>query len=198
MLIRYLSAGSAACGATFGLLFLMQLLIVIQDEGISAPAIHMPEILKVREEQDIKPKEPKPDVIPPPDVITPPKPPVTTDPIESTVLVTLPKYETTSPTIGRFGNAFGDGEMMPIARVQPVYPGRALSRGLEGWVVCEHTVTTSGSVSDARASSSSSKIFERSAIAACEKFRYKPRVVNGEAVAVEGVETRLTFRIASD
>ena len=40
-----------------------------------------------------------------------------------------------------FGLAPSDGEYLPIVKVQPVYPRRALSRGIEGYVIVEFTVT---------------------------------------------------------
>ena len=35
----------------------------------------------------------------------------------------------------------GDGEYLPIVKVAPVYPRRALQRGIEGFVIVEFTVT---------------------------------------------------------
>ena len=41
-----------------------------------------------------------------------------------------------------------EGDYLPIVRVAPVYPARALSRGLEGYVDMGFTVTTTGTVKD--------------------------------------------------
>jgi protein TonB len=38
-------------------------------------------------------------------------------------------------------------------------------------------------------------IFEQAAIEAALKFKYKPRVVNGEPMDVSGVEVRVSFEI---
>jgi len=38
-------------------------------------------------------------------------------------------------------------------------------------------------------------IFEQAAVDAALKFKYKPRVVNGEATEVSGVQNRITFQI---
>jgi TonB family protein len=82
-----------------------------------------------------------------------------------------------------------------IVRVAPVYPARALSRGLEGYVDLSFTVTATGAVADPIVVFSTSSLFERAAIRAVLKFKYKPRMVDGQAVDVTGVETRITFKI---
>jgi protein TonB len=39
-------------------------------------------------------------------------------------------------------------------------------------------------------------IFNRAAIRAAERFKYRPRVIDGVAVEVPGVRNRFTFEIA--
>ena len=39
-------------------------------------------------------------------------------------------------------------------------------------------------------------IFNRAAINAALKYKYKPKVINGEPVDVPGVKTRITFEMA--
>ena len=90
----------------------------------------------------------------------------------------------------------GDGEYLPIVRVAAVYPRRALQRGIEGFVDVEFIVTKQGSVRDPKIIQASPEgIFEQAAIDATLKYKYKPRVVNGEAMEVSGVEVRVTFEI---
>ena len=98
--------------------------------------------------------------------------------------------------MGGFGFGISDGEYLPIVKVAPVYPARALSRGLSGYVLVEFTVTTNGSVRDVFVVESSSTLFERAASEAALKFKYKPRVIDGTAVEVPGVRNRITFEIA--
>ena len=90
-----------------------------------------------------------------------------------------------------------DGEYLPIVKVAPVYPSRALSRGLEGYVIVEFTVTRTGTVTDVVVVESTSTLFERAASEAALKFKYKPRVIDGEAVEVPGVRNKITFEIAN-
>jgi len=42
---------------------------------------------------------------------------------------------------------------------------------------------------------STSSLFERAALRAVLKFKYKPRVVDGVPVRVPGVKTRISFKI---
>ena len=96
---------------------------------------------------------------------------------------------------GPGGMNIAEGDYLPIVRVAPVYPARALSRGLEGHVDLAFTVTTAGTVRDPVVLFSTSSMFERAAIRAVLKFKYKPRVVDGVPVDVPNVKTRITFRI---
>ena len=85
------------------------------------------------------------------------------------------------------------GGLLPIVAVAPAYPARALTRHLEGYVVVEYTVTATGGVRDAFVVASSSSIFDRPALEAAYKFKYKPRVVDGQPVETPGVQRKFTF-----
>ena len=89
-----------------------------------------------------------------------------------------------------------DGDMLPIVKVSPVYPNRAQTRGIEGYVLLEFTVDETGAVRNPRVVESSSPIFDRSALNAVLRFKYKPRVINGSAVRVEGVLHRLAYELS--
>ncbi len=67
--------------------------------------------------------------------------------------------------------------------------------GLEGWVIVEFTITTTGAVRDVVVVETSNLMFDQSAVQAAAKFKYKPRVVNGVPVEVTGVKHRLTYRM---
>jgi protein TonB len=98
---------------------------------------------------------------------------------------------------GGFSLQMGDGEYLPIVKVQPVYPRRALSRGIEGYVIIEFTVTERGMVKDVRVveSSPETDIFHQAAVDAALKFKYKPRVIDGQPVEVAGVRNKISFRL---
>ena len=97
-------------------------------------------------------------------------------------------------SLGRDG-FFSDGEYMPIVQVAPQYPRRAAERGLEGYVTLEFVVTRQGTVRDPVVIESSSSMFDRAAIDAVMRFRYRPRVIDGEPVEVPGVRFRITFEL---
>lgn len=102
------------------------------------------------------------------------------------------------PDTGLTFNALSDGAQMPLVRVQPKYPQREASRGVEGYVVVSLTVAADGSVpvdSIQVAESEPKGAFDRAAIKAASKFKYKPRVVDGVAVPVAGVQYRFTFEL---
>ena len=89
-----------------------------------------------------------------------------------------------------------DGEYLPIVKVAPVYPRRALSRGIEGYVIVEFTVTKQGTVKEPQViKAEPESLFDRAAMDAALKFKYKPRVVNGEAVEGAGVQNKISFQI---
>jgi len=89
-----------------------------------------------------------------------------------------------------------DGDYLPIVKVAPVYPSRALSQGLEGFVVVEFTVARSGAVKDVIVVESTDSLFERAAVEAAYRFKYRPRIIAGQSVEVPGVRNRITFDIA--
>lgn len=95
------------------------------------------------------------------------------------------------------GEAPADTEAVPLVRVTPQYPTSALSRGLEGWVEVSFTITPEGTVEDpvVIGRSSGSKVFDREAIRAIKRWKYKPKIDNGVAVARTGVLVRLSFTL---
>ncbi len=95
------------------------------------------------------------------------------------------------------GGGFGEGDMLPIVQVAPDYPAIMAARGLEGWVLVEFTVDELGRVQDATIVEAQPKRgFERAALNAVKRYKYKPRVVNGSAVRVSGVKHRITFELS--
>ncbi len=117
------------------------------------------------------------------------------DPNAPTINIAAPTVDAGMDIGGPGGFNVAEGDYLPIVRVAPVYPARALSRGLEGYVDLSFTVTTAGTVRDPLILYSTSSLFERAAIRAVLKFKYKPRVVDGVPVDVPNVKTRITFQI---
>lgn len=85
--------------------------------------------------------------------------------------------------------------LMPLVRIPPRYPMRAANRRIEGWVKIEFTITKHGTVKDAVVvESKPSKIFNRAALQAIKRWKFKPKVVSGEAFEQRAVQI-LQFKL---
>jgi periplasmic protein TonB len=198
---RYLIAIVLAAVITLGLFFLMHSLIKSGGSALTdAPKGSVLDFVRVKKDEAVQKKERKPQKPAKPDQQPPQMQPQ--------------QMDSASPDAGTSGMDFGadvaadlsldgglalesgDGEYLPIVRVAAVYPRRALQRGIEGFVDVEFTVTKQGSVRDPKVKQASPEgIFEQAAMDATLKYKYKPRVVNGEPMEVSGVEVRVTFEI---
>jgi protein TonB len=109
------------------------------------------------------------------------------------------------------GSFFRDGEYIPLFKVQPIYPRRAQERGTEGFAIVSFTITESGTVENANALEGycgdpegpeeemrPCSIFNSASSRAALKLKYKPKIVDGKATAVDGVLHRFTFIMADD
>ncbi len=94
-----------------------------------------------------------------------------------------------------FGNFMHDGPLVAMVRVEPAYPTRAAEQNLEGYVTVQFDVNANGTVGNITVVDSSHTIFERAAIRATQKFRFRARVVDGVALATRGVQNRFVFRM---
>ena len=199
--MRYLVASIIAIVVTALLFFGMQALIQSGDGVASDPVKgNVLDFVRLKQEETVQKKERKPQKPPKPKEPPPPMAPQSTssETTESTANFDFSANVDTNVDLAS-GLALdsGDGEYLPIVKVQPVYPRRALSRGIEGYVIVEFTVTKSGTVSTPRVvKAEPEEIFNRAAMDAALKFKYKPRVVNGEAVEVAGVQNKITFQIS--
>jgi periplasmic protein TonB len=91
--------------------------------------------------------------------------------------------------------AGSDRDIIPLVRINPDYPPRALSRGIEGWVIVQFTISATGTVKDQKVVDSSNKLFEDAALKAIARWRYNPKVEEGVAVERIGVQNKLVFQL---
>jgi periplasmic protein TonB len=93
-------------------------------------------------------------------------------------------------------SAGSDRDVIPLVRINPDYPPRALARGLEGWVQVQFTITATGTVKDALVVNAEPKnIFDDAALKAIARWRYNPKVDGGVAVERVGVQTIIRFQL---
>ena len=202
---RILVAMGAGFAVTVGLFFFMYFLIAnpggdASGQGptvsIAFEQINLDEDLRVKERHI--PKKPPPPKEPPP----PPKMQVqevtpTPMPIPMNLDMTL-SYSGTGPYLGPMGiDRNADGDVIPLVRIQPIYPRKAAMDRLEGWVEVEFTITETGSVTDVAVQGYSDRIFVRPAVRSILKWKFKPRIEDGQALTRRATQI-MEFKLLED
>lgn len=197
--IRWLISLVLAAGITLGLFYFMQALIatgsqldqranVIRIVDATMPEIEMEVIREVERPEEIEQIEETP---PPPDNRN-----VDMDNMAGLGIDTSGANVDIGLDIGITGLNATDGEMLPLVNIQPTYPTRAAQRGIEGWCQVSFTVTASGGVENVVVVDAEPRgMFDSSSIRAAERFRFQPRVVNGEAVPVPNVQYVFRYQL---
>lgn len=191
-----------AVGVTFGLFLFMFKLISSggnnNDEleaiaGIHFGPVDIPDDVMIKNRRI--PRKPPPPKNPPP----PPKMQVSKmeQTMQNMPALDLPDLDV--PVSGGEGMYLGnfatvdrteEGDIIPIVVIRPMYPRDAAMKGQEGWVKVEFTITSIGTVKNPRViDSKPPRVFNREAIRAILKWKFKPRVVDG--VAVERMATQI-------
>lgn len=187
---------------TLSLFWVMQYLIATADRTLNEDAAgSLVDFVRVKRDESVKQRQLKPKKPPPPDA-PPPQPP--TPQLESLnanaekiAISDVPVETDIEMTGGGFSLGVGEGDYLPIVKVAPIYPNRALTRGIEGYCVVQYTVTKQGTVKDPVVieDQCTSSLFYSASLNAALKFKYKPRIMDGEAVEVPGVQNKFTYEI---
>ena len=193
--VRLPVAALAAAAVTFGLfLFMYQLISSGGDRraemdsiaGIRFGKVEIPDEVTTRSRR--KPPKPPPPKEPPP----PPKMQVSKmdQQVQNLPRMDLPDLDV--PLVGGEGMFIGsfqqvdrnaEGDIIPVVVIRPMYPRDAALAGIEGWVRVEFTITEIGTVKDPKIlDADPPRVFNREAIRAILKWKFKPRVVDGVAV----------------
>ena len=204
--VRYLSALLLGMIVTAGLFFLMQALIDSGEQGFgSSSEGQMMEFIRIKDDESLsfkdrrKPIKPKPPKEPPP----PPKLIVQKQvkPTMNKVKIEIPDIDLPSiagggPFLGNWeGNPLAEGDVLPIVRINPQWPRKALVEGIEGYVVVEVLIGVDGSVRGVVVIESMPKrLFDRNVIRAVLKWKFKPRIVNGVPVERKAIQ-KLEFTL---
>tara|TARA_B100000989_G_scaffold71223_1_gene49908 strand:- start:2485 stop:3168 length:684 start_codon:yes stop_codon:yes gene_type:complete len=200
---KYLAGAGLAVFITVALFFLMVALISLGDTGIKTDnARKLADVIMPDRDIDTlyddfeKPEEPDQQ---PEDIA---QPELDLAPIEG-VDVAIPKPKTNFAAGGGF---FRDGEYIPLFKVTPIYPRRAQERGIQGYSIVAFTITETGTVEDVvplegfcgdptdpATEYRKCSIFNSAASRAALKLKYKPKIVDGNAVKVFDVPHKFTF-----
>jgi protein TonB len=201
MMNRYLIATILAFAITFSLFIGMRYLIVGGENALTDPIKgRVIDFVRLKKDEAVeskqrKPKKPPKPEEPPPDVKQPPIQQNSLD-TDSQSMSFSPNIQANTQLKSGLSLQSGDGDYLPIVKVAPIYPRRALSRGIEGYVIVEFTVTKNGSVkAPVVIEAQPENIFNQSAIDAALKFKYKPRVIDGVFSEVSGVQNKITFKM---
>ena len=186
---------------TAALFWFMQYLIETADRKLNEGASgHLVDFVRLKRDESIQRRQLKPKKPPPPDA-PPPQPPTpqldSLNPNAEKIAISAAPVETDIEMSGGFSLGVGEGDYLPIVKVAPIYPQRALSRSIEGFCVVQYTVTKNGTIRDPFVveDQCTSSLFHRASIQASLKFKYKPRVMDGQAVEVPGVQNKFTYEI---
>ena len=195
MNLRVPIAAMVAIGVTFSLFLFMHKLIssgggeraeLDAISGIHFGPVEIPDEIMTRSRR--KPQKPPPPKDPPP----PPKLQISKmdQRIQNMPRMNLPDLDL--PLVGGEGmfignfqqvNRSAEGDIVPVVVIRPMYPREAAISGTQGWVKVEFIITEVGTVKDPRViDAKPPRVFNREAIRAILKWKFKPRVVEGIAV----------------
>ena len=91
-----------------------------------------------------------------------------------------------------------DGDYLPLVAIAPQYPTRAAQRGIQGWCLVSFTVDGLGNVIEDTivvVDAEPPNIFDRSSVRAAARFKFQPRVVDGQGVDVSGVQYLFRYQL---
>lgn len=180
---------------TIGLLYAMFLLVNIVEPELAAAERFTPvEFVYVPEETNVRIKIVKPE--PPKDIEIAPEVVVDSPIIERDVNINT--QWTTNDVVAReiTLNSINDSQLVLAIGFPPEYPQSAVTKGIEGYAVVGFSVDTSGAVYDAYIiESEPGNTFDRSALKAIMKFRYKAGMVNGKPIKTKGQRYMFSYKM---
>jgi protein TonB len=192
---RLFPALSLSLLVSLGLFWLMQFMIMNNQQGFKkTDNLKMVEFVRLKRETQLQTKDRKiPDKPPPKKQPPPPSMQVAQTSISQQKIpdLAIPNLDLplqtsrfSGPVVG--GLQMGKGKistnLIPLVRIPPRYPMRAASRKIEGWVKVEFTITTTGTVKNAKVvESQPSSVFDRAVLKAIARWKFKPKIIDGDA-----------------
>lgn len=155
---------------------------------------------EINERERKKPKTPpkvqKQPEVPKPKVAKVNKPNNATPKMESVPMVAGLDLGSGAFVGGVGGGGNSDSDLVPIVKVNPQYPREAAMKGIQGYVQLIVDIQQDGSVSNVRISDSSPRrVFDRAAVRAASKYKYRPQIKDGKPVVVKGYGIQIDFKI---
>ena len=194
VLRRYSASVAFSVAITSGLLLVMHYAIHNDEPTITDAVIgRIVAFSQVPDDPPLQTKIRIPEKTPPPELppTTQPQPPIETYGGEGVDVGPEPPIRVVINPTGT-----GDGEALPVVMVTLTYPSRAVTNGIEGWVVVEFSVDQLGRVQQPHVlESQPSGVFDRAALNALKRYKYKPKVVDGKPVVVHGLRHRIVFEL---
>ena len=182
----------------------MVLLVTTPQEQLQKKRnAYMLDFVRVQPNETVKKREPKPTKPAPPKAAPPPPmemavqtPQVKVQQVPLKAISNLPTMEMSS--VGFNLGAVAEAEYLPIVKIAPTYPSRALRQGLQGHCTVEYTVTKLGATKDIRVVNDdcTHSLFRSVSVKAAQRFRYQPKVIEGKAIEVKGVRNQFVYQIA--
>lgn len=189
-------------GFAFGFLLMLVMywvmwrMVSVPVDAISLQTATRVEFTRMRQDSEVQKKQDEkvqPDKPPPvPEV---PQLNFAKGSVENNVAQLTPVVDANSAMSKMKMTAGSDRDIIPLVRINPDYPPRALSRGIQGWVIVQFTISATGTVKDPKVVDSSNSIFNEAALKAIARWRYNPKVEEGVAVERVGVQTKLVFQL---
>lgn len=91
-----------------------------------------------------------------------------------------------------------DAQLTISMGYQPIYPSSAVARGVEGFVVVGFSVSQAGEVFDPYIIESKPQgVFDKSALKAIKRFKYRARTVDGKPVSTDGQRYMFSYQFES-
>lgn len=197
--MRIVASSGLAVVTTMALFLTMKVLVTGQDYeiekelesiGIDFVRVERDEDLNTKDRALKRPSQQQPDEPPPPPKLTQTSRPNVD---KASMSADLSGFDMAGMNL----NAPVDGDALAIVRVLPRYPSRALSRGIEGWVLLEFAINELGQAIEPIVVDADPRgTFDRAAINAVKKWKYRPMIEDGRATIRPGVRQLISFQIA--
>lgn len=203
--MRMLASLFAGVFVALGLFYLMQLMVTADARVGKGEKFAVVDFVRLKQEREPEtrqrtlPKKPPPPKKPP----TPPKMKVSQNetPQNPDLKMDMPNIKGFKLGGGPFlggGPVSGDGDIIPLVRIAPQYPRKAAMAGTEGWVEVGFIITETGLVRDPHViRSEPRRIFDRAAMRAILKWKFKPKLVDGKPVERKATQI-ITFKLAPE